>query len=192
MKASIFLFTKASARLFEAPRSEFHLHSSHIFTIRPCQCYTIYNIHQSNVIQAAAICSKCRALRDVLLQITAITALRILSIAIRPNLAGIMSSLLSTLSYQHLVSRAKKTFACNAILNSSILNSFLSSGSYTFCFLMEHLKKPSHGNLLNDTNASLFLIHNSSNGQLAANFKSFGIINLKPTLCYVFYPSSAN
>ena len=40
MKASIFLFTKASARLFEAPRSEFHLHSSHIFTIRPCQCYT--------------------------------------------------------------------------------------------------------------------------------------------------------
>ena len=188
MKASIFLFTKASARLFEAPRSEFHLHSSHIFTIRPCQS----NIHQSSVIQAAAICSKCRALRDVLLQITAITALRILSIAIRPNLAGIMSSLLSTLSYQHLVSRAKKTFACNAILNSSILNSFLSSGSYTFCFLMEHLKKPSHGNLLNDTNASLFLIHNSSNGQLAANFKSFGIINLKPTLCYVFYPSSAN
>ena len=143
MKASIFLFTKASARLFEAPRSEFHLHSSHIFTIRPCQCYTIYNIHQSSVIQAAAICSKCRALRDVLLQITAITALRILSIAIRPNLAGIMSSLLSTLSYQHLVSRAKKTFACNAILNSTILNSFLSSGSDTFCFLMEHLKKSS-------------------------------------------------
>ena len=35
------------------------------------------------------------------------------------------------------------------------------------------------------------IIHNSSNGQLAAKFKSFGIINLKPTLCYVFYPSSA-
>ena len=30
------------------------------------------------------------------------------------------------------------------------------------------------------------IIHNSSNVQLAAKFKSFGIINLKPTLCYVF------
>ena len=30
------------------------------------------------------------------------------------------------------------------------------------------------------------------NGQLAAKFKSFGIINLKPTLCYDFYSSSAN
>ena len=51
--------------------------------------------------------------------------------------------------------------------------------------------EPSH-TTLNDTNASLSLIHNSSNGQLAAKFKSFGIINLKPTLCFVFYSSSAN
>ena len=36
------------------------------------------------------------------------------------------------------------------------------------------------------------IIHNSSNGQLAAKFKSFGIIDLKPTLCYVFNSSSAN